>query len=404
MPGLTLSVTQLNTYVKSLLESDARLRDLFVVGEISNCSLHTASGHLYLSLKDEGALVKAVMFRTAASRLRFAPQNGMRVLCRGRVSLYDRDGQYQLYIDDMQPDGVGALAVAFEQLKSRLEAEGLFDPARKRPLPVFPARIAVVTSPTGAALQDILKVLRRRYPLAEVILCPAAVQGENAPRELTAAVDRVARSRCADVMIIGRGGGSMEELWAFNDEGLARALARCPVPVISAVGHETDFTICDFVSDRRAPTPSAAAELAVPDRLELAAALAGTDARLRRAMHQGVQRRRQRLTALATRPCLEQGIRLVQPFSQQLDTAVTRLKAAGRETARADRERLKAGAAALESLSPLKVLSRGYALTRRQGKPLTAAGQAAVGDRLDLIYHDGILNCEVLGKEETSHG
>ena len=301
MPGLTLTVSQLNTYVKSLLESDPRLADVYVVGEISNFTDHARSGHLYLSLKDDGALVRAVMFRSAASRLRFTPQNGMRVLCRGRISLYDRDGQYQYYIEDMQPDGVGALSVAFEQLKQKLADEGLFDPLRKKPIPAYPGRIAVITSPTGAAVQDILKILRRRYPIAEVLLCPVLVQGDAAPRELTAAVEAVGQARCADVIIIGRGGGSMEELWAFNDEGLARAIARCPVPVISAVGHETDFTICDFVSDLRAPTPSAAAELAVPERTRLLAVIAGADGMLRRGMLKTMERSRERFEAFTSR-------------------------------------------------------------------------------------------------------
>lgn len=407
MPGLTLSVTQLNTYVKSLLESDPRLSDVYVVGEISNFTDHARSGHLYLSLKDDGALVRAVMFRSAASRLRFAPQNGMRVLCRGRISLYDRDGQYQYYIEDMQPDGVGALSVAFEQLKQKLAGEGLFDPARKKAIPAYPDRIAVVTSPTGAAVQDILKILRRRYPIAEVLLCPVLVQGDAAPRELIAAVETVGSRRCADVIIIGRGGGSMEELWAFNDEGVARAIARCPVPVISAVGHETDFTICDFVSDLRAPTPSAAAELAVPERTRLMAQVAGADALLRREMAAVLERQRERWNAMASRPCLRQGDRLLSPFAQRLDGLCGRLRAAGAEHVRCQRQRQGNLVAGLEALSPLKVLSRGYAMTMRSGRPVVSAADSAPGDRLELLYHDGRVECEVLSshtseKEDSS--
>lgn len=402
MPGLTLTVTQLNTYVKTLLESDPRLADVYVVGEISNFTDHARSGHLYMSLKDDGALVRAVMFRSAASRLRFSPQNGMRVLCRGRISLYDRDGQYQFYIEDMQPDGVGALSVAFEQLKKKLADEGLFDPARKKPIPSYPGRIAVITSPTGAAVQDILKILRRRYPVAEVILCPVLVQGDAAAGELTAAVEKVGAARCADVIIIGRGGGSMEELWAFNDENLARSIARCPVPVISAVGHETDFTICDFVSDLRAPTPSAAAELAVPERTQLLAVLAGTEGLLRRGIFKTMERGRERLKALASRPCLRQGERILQPFAQRLDVAARRLRTAGKDCVQQAGQRQRHAAARLEGLSPLKVLSRGYAMTLLDGCPIVSAGQVQIGDRLELKYHDGSLECEVLSKKEDS--
>lgn len=404
MPGLTLTVSQLNLYVKSLLESDPRLSDVYVVGEISNFTDHARSGHLYLSLKDDGALVRAVMFRSAASRLRFSPQNGMRVLCRGRISLYDRDGQYQYYIEDMQPDGVGALSVAFEQLKQKLAADGLFETSRKKPIPAYPERIAVITSPTGAAVQDILKILRRRYPVAEVLLCPVLVQGDAAPRELIAAVEAVGSRRCADVIIIGRGGGSMEELWAFNDEGLARAIVRCPVPVISAVGHETDFTICDFVSDLRAPTPSAAAELAVPERTRLMAQVAGAEVMLRRGMIKNLERQRERLTSLSSRPCLKQGERMLLPFTQRLDGMCNRLRGAGLDCVSQGRQRQAATVARLEALSPLKVLSRGYALTMRENHPVVSAAQNKPGDHLELVYHDGRVECEVLSleKEDSS--
>ena len=396
MPGLTLSVTQLNAYVKSLLESDPRLRDIYVVGEISNFTDHARTGHLYFSLKDDGGLVRAVMFRSAAARLRFAPQHGMRVLCRGRVSLYDRDGQYQFYVEDMQPDGIGALSVAFEQLKAKLAEEGLFDTARKRPIPSYPERIAVITSPTGAAVQDILKILNRRYPIAQVILCPVLVQGDGAAQELTMAVEAVGSSRCADVVIIGRGGGSMEELWAFNDEALARAIARCPVPVISAVGHETDVTICDFVSDLRAPTPSAAAELAVPERSRLAAIIAGADGMLRSGMLKALERKRERLEFLSSRPCLSQPERMLAPFAERLDRACQRLPRAEAQRLRTGRDAYLSRAARLESLSPLKVLSRGYAVAVKEGRPITSAGEAGPGDRVRLMLRDGLLDCQVL--------
>ena len=263
-----LSVTQLNDYLKMWMDGDRVLSNLFVRGEISNLSL-PRSGHLYFTLKDEEGQVRSVMFRTYAGRLPFRPEDGMKVIAHGRVSVYGPSGQYQLYVDDLQPDGAGALALRYEQLKRRLEAEGLFDEARKKPLPAMPMRIGVITSPSGAAVHDLQNVLGRRFPLAEMILFPSAVQGAEAPEQLTLGIQFFAASELVDVIIIGRGGGSAEDLWAFNDEGLARAIADCPIPVISAVGHESDFTICDFVADRRAPTPSAAAELAVPDMGEL---------------------------------------------------------------------------------------------------------------------------------------
>jgi exodeoxyribonuclease VII large subunit len=264
-----LSVSQINFYIKSLIENDGKLQFVLVTGEISNLTVHQRSGHIYLSLKDSNSVISAVMFAGNARRLKFRPENGMKIICRGRISLYEPSGRYQLYIEDMQPDGVGALALAFEQLKSGLEKKGLFDHAHKKPLPKFPKTIGVITSPTGAAVQDITNILRRRFPSVDIILAPVLVQGDSAPKQLVNAVNKFSESKIADVIIIGRGGGSAEDLWAFNDEELAYAVYHCKTPVISGVGHETDFTICDFVADKRASTPSAAAELAVPDRQEL---------------------------------------------------------------------------------------------------------------------------------------
>ena len=258
-----LSVSQINFFIKSLIEGDGRMRDIYARGEISNFTDHYRSGHLYFSLKDEKSVLKAVMFSSAAHRLRFHPKEGMRVIVRGRVAVYEPGGQYQFYVEEMQPDGVGALSLAFEQLKEKLAAEGLFAEEHKRPIPPFPARIGVITSPTGAAVQDIRNILSRRWPAAEIMFCPVLVQGEDAAAQLTAAVKLMNAQKAADVIIIGRGGGSAEDLAAFNDETLARAVFASKIPVISAVGHETDFTIADFVADVRAPTPSAAAELAV---------------------------------------------------------------------------------------------------------------------------------------------
>jgi len=264
-----LTVTQLNEYIKMMFDSQPTLNRLLVRGEISNFVNHR-SGHFYFTLKDENSLIRAVMFKSAAMKLNFQPENGMRVIARGKVSVFPRDGQYQLYADDMELDGIGGLYVAFEQLKNKLAAEGLFDESRKRPLPRFPSKIGIITSPTGAAIRDMINVTGRRYPMAEITIYPALVQGSDAPRSLAAGIRYFNNAdKRPDVIIIGRGGGSIEDLWAFNNEQLARFIANSEIPVISAVGHETDFTICDFVADRRAPTPSAAAELAVPDSYEL---------------------------------------------------------------------------------------------------------------------------------------
>ncbi|MBQ3004952.1 MAG: exodeoxyribonuclease VII large subunit, partial [Clostridia bacterium] len=262
---ITITVSQLNAYLKSIIEYDDNLRDFYLKGEISNFTNHYRTGHLYMTLKDGESQVKAVMFRSAAQKLKFRPENSMQIIARGRISVYERDGQYQFYIEEMQPDGVGALALAFEQLKKKLENEGLFSKEYKKPIPEFPERIGVVTSPTGAAIQDILNVLGRRYPKAEVIFAPVQVQGDSASGQIAKAIFEFNQKKCADVLIVGRGGGSIEDLWAFNEEVVARAVFASKIPIISAVGHETDFTICDFVADLRAPTPSAAAELATPD-------------------------------------------------------------------------------------------------------------------------------------------
>ena len=295
---LIITVGQLNRYVKSLLDADENLYNLYLVGEISNFTDHYKSGHFYFSLKDEDAQIKAVMFRNNASRVRFRVENGMRVIVRGRVSMYEAAGQYQIFVDDMQPDGVGALNLAFEQLKEKLQKEGLFDAAHKKPIPKMPKRVGVITSATGAAVQDILNILGRRFPLAEVVLASVLVQGEGAHEQLIAAIQEFNRNKCADVLIIGRGGGSTEDLWEFNNEDLARAVYASKIPVISAVGHETDFTICDFVADLRAPTPSAAAELAVPDQNEVLAYLDTLQNRLLRAVSLKLSDERYRLSSL----------------------------------------------------------------------------------------------------------
>lgn len=388
-----ITVSQLNRYVKSLLEGDANLAAVYIGGEISNFTNHYKSGHLYMSLKDEGAVVKAVMFRAYASKLAFTPENGMKVIVRARVSLYEKDGAFQIYIEEMQPDGVGALQIAFEQLKKKLAAEGLFEASRKKPLPRYPARVGVITSPTGAAVRDIFNVLGRRFPLARVVFTPVLVQGEGAPAQLVAALRRFNESNAADVLIIGRGGGSIEELWAFNDETVARAVAASRIPVISAVGHETDFTICDFVADLRAPTPSAAAELAVPDQHQLAARLTQLYGALRQSALHRVEVENTRLASIRGKRCLATPLFYVEEQGMRLDYFVRRFAAAARvQTSRAE-GRLSAAAGKLDALSPLKVLSRGYSIVYKDGEVQHSVEGIRSGDKLSLRLSDGRIEC-----------
>lgn len=393
-----ITVSQLNRYVRSLIESDAALGQVLLSGEISNFVNHYKSGHLYMSLKDEGAVVKAVMFRSQAMQLRFVPENGMKVIARVRVSLYERDGAYQVYIDDLQPDGAGALQIAYEQLKNRLAAEGLFEEARKRPLPRFPKRVGVITASTGAAVRDIISVLGRRYPLAEVMLIPTLVQGEGAPAQLTAALstfEAMAAEDAPDVIIIGRGGGSLEDLWAFNDERLARAVAACRIPVISAVGHETDFTICDFAADLRAPTPSAAAELAVPDAKELLHRISLLYTAAGRALNTALTRRQTTLAALKAKRCLTSPLYAVEERGLRLDSTVKRFSAAAKLTVTKADRRLAAAAGKLQVLSPLQVIARGYTLVYNGDKLVQTVRDVKQDDMLAVQVRDGVIRCRV---------
>lgn len=393
---LVLSVSQLNRYVKSKLDADENLYNVFLTGEISNFTNHYKTGHFYFTLKDEGAQVKAVMFKSNAARVKFQPQDGLRVIVRGRVSLYEAGGSYQVFVDDMQPDGAGALNLAFEQLKEKLEKAGIFDPAHKKAIPRYPQRIGVITSPTGAAIQDILKILGRRYPLAEVIFSPVLVQGEGAPEQMIAALQAFNRKSCADVLILGRGGGSAEDLWAFNDEKLAYAVYASEIPVISAVGHETDFTICDFAADLRAPTPSAAAELAVPDAAEVRANVYALQNRLQRSVSSLLQNRRYAYTALTERGVLQNPSLYFDALRMRTADLYRRFEALQTGLLQKERLRLSENAAKLQSLSPLAVLARGYAVaSRADGSVVRSANALQSGETLKLRFADGTASCVV---------
>lgn len=393
-----LSVSQINFYIKSIIENDGSLQFVLVTGEISNLTVHQRSGHIYLSLKDRNSVISAVMFAGNARRLKFRLENGMKVICRGRISVYEPSGRYQLYIEDMQPDGVGALALAFEQLKSDLEKKGLFDPAHKKPLPKFPKTIGVITSPTGAAVQDITNIIRRRFPSADIVLAPVLVQGESAPEQLVRAVNKFSASKIADVVIIGRGGGSAEDLWAFNDEQLAYAVYNCETPIISGVGHETDFTICHFVADVRASTPSAAAELAVPDRQELMSYYfkqkqyisAMLDRKIKTAQLR-LENQQRRMSASSPKLKAEQLEKQLSAKSEKL-TRFMNIYISDKEN------KLIAAKGKLDGLNPLNVLNRGYAIAEKDEKIITSSKQLKNGDDFTVILSDGKINAKVCGE------
>lgn len=397
-----LTVSQVNFFVKSLLESDGRLNDILVMGEISNFTDHYRSGHLYFSLKDEKSVLKAVMFSGAARRLKFRPADGMKVIIRGRVSVYEPSGQYQLYAEDLQPAGIGALSVAFEQLKSRLEQEGLFDPAHKRPLPRYPQRIGVITSPTGAAVRDILQITARRWPVAEIVFSPVLVQGEGAPAQLIEAIWDMNRKGACDVIIIGRGGGSLEDLWAFNDEGLARAVYGSEIPVVSAVGHETDFTICDFAADLRAPTPSAAAELSTPDIREERQRILSFHNYFHEKARETVEYLRQSMDLLIQNTTLREPEYLLAPWKQELGALFGHALGAVGEKLEQEGRKLSLLSGRLDALSPLKVLSRGYSVvTDEKGRIVRDAGQLVPGNQVTLRLAEGQARAEILEKTKS---
>lgn len=393
------SVSQVNGYLKELVDGDPLLRGLLVRGEVSNYKCYP-SGHHYFSLKDEQGSIRCVMFRGDAARLRFKPVNGLSVIAYGRVSVYPRDGQYQLYCTQLMEDGRGALDRAFEELKKKLEAQGLFDPAKKQPLPAYPRRIALVTSPAGAAVRDMIRILRQRWPLTEVLVVPVRVQGEGAAEEIAAAIHQVNNRDDIDLIITGRGGGSREDLWAFNEEPVAWAIALSDIPVISAVGHEPDVTISDYVADLRASTPSNAAELAVPDQQQERQRLEGLTLRLRQAMEVQLDRDRKELRRLEQSRVLRNPVAVVDDQRMRLDGVQRRLAMALERTLRRGRVELAGLAGRVDAMSPLKVLSRGYAIAKAEGRAVTTVEQVQPGQAMDVLVADGVYHCRVEEKEE----
>lgn len=390
-----LSVSQISQYIKGRMDQDELLSGVLIRGELSNYKMYP-SGHHYFTLKDAQSALRCVMFRGDASRMRFRPENGMQVIAAGRITVFPRDGQYQLYCVQLTPEGAGDLQLAFEQLKEKLDREGLFDQTHKKPLHRFPERIALVTSPAGAAVRDMLRILKARWPQSAVLVVPVRVQGEEAAEEIAAAIDYVNYYKLADLIITGRGGGSIEDLWAFNEEVVARAVYRSAIPVISAVGHEPDVTICDFVADLRAATPSNAAELAVPDREELAASLAHLGRRLERGMEQPVAAARAKLEHFRQSRVLVDAAGYVGERRMLLDYQSRRLLHGLECSLAQEKVRFGRMAAALDALSPLKVLGRGYAIALdEEGTVLTAPEQVQVGQAVDLRLRDGSLVCRV---------
>lgn len=401
MESLVLTVSQLNNYVKGLFDEIPVFRSIYVSGEISNFTNHYRTGHFYFSLKDEKAVVKAVMFNSYASKVKFEPENGMLVLVKARLGVFERDGIYQLYVEDIQPKGLGGLNLAFEQLKTKLEAKGLFDPSLKKPIPKYPAAIGVITSPTGAAIRDIKNVLSRRYPIAEVILEPVIVQGDSAPGQIIAALEKLNDLKNCDVIILARGGGSIEDLWAFNSEAVALAIAKSEIPVITGVGHETDFTIADFIADLRAPTPSAAAEIAVPDISEVKAHIAKIKVSLRTLMLSKISTSRLELEALKSRAGLKNLKYIIDEQRMVLASLSDKSEKAYKNKLSGARIDLVNNAARLDSLSPLKVLARGYSVVKKDDATIIKSEQILPNDTLNIKFSEGSAKCTVL---ETSGG
>ena len=395
MPDI-ISVSALNRYVKSILDADSNIQSVYIKGQISNFKNHYQTGHFYFSLKDEKAQVRAVMFRSANQKLKFTPENDMSVIVRVRVSIYEVSGDYQIYVDDMQPDGVGALALAFEQLRKKLAAEGLFDAEHKKKIPAFPKKVGVVTSESGAAVRDIINVISRRYPVCEIILYPVAVQGSTAAEQIAQAIAYLNREDAADVLIVGRGGGSIEDLWAFNEEATARAVYESRIPVISAVGHETDFTICDYVADLRAPTPSAAAELAVPDIRELRNIFFTYGQRLSKGIETRLEENAQRLNNLKIRLASQSPATYIENLMLRLDRVSGSMQSAYEKEINSKKAGLEILAERLSQSDPLKILSKGYGMVTKGTDVITDCSELESGDIIKLRLYNGEKECEVL--------
>ena len=395
-----LSITQLNEYIRGKMDADPLLMQVAVRGEISNYKLYP-SGHHYFTLKDESSALKCVMFKGNALRLRFRPENGMKIIAMGKVSVYPRDGAYQLYCTAMAMDGVGDLYAAFEQLKKKLAAQGLFDPAHKKPLPRYPGTIGIITSSAGAAVHDMLRILRKRYPLSKVRLLSVRVQGAEAPGEIAAAIGYANHYHLADLLIVGRGGGSIEDLWAFNDEQVAYAIYHSEIPVISAVGHEPDVTISDYVADLRAATPSNAAELAVPDQDALRQSLDAMSNAMASSLNRQVKAARQHLLVLSASQALQSPTGYLEQRNQSVELLKNRLVAAQNQNITRAKQRYIAQISKLEAMSPLKVLTRGYSMVQSErGEVVRSVSQVALGERIQVKLSDGTLSATVMKKEE----
>lgn len=397
-----LSITQLNEYIRGRMDTDPLLTQVAVRGEISNYKLYP-SGHHYFTLKDESSALKCVMFKGNAIRLRFRPENGMKIIAMGRVTVFPRDGAYQLYCAAMAMDGIGDLYAAFEQLKKKLEAQGLFDPTHKKPLPKYPGTIGIITSSAGAAVHDMLRILRKRYPLTRVRLLPVRVQGAEAPGEIAAAIGYANHYKLADLLIVGRGGGSIEDLWAFNDERVAQAIYASNIPVISAVGHEPDVTISDFVADLRAATPSNAAELAVPDQDALRQNLDAMSTAMAVALNRQLKAAKQHLNTLAQSPVLRNPTGYIQQQGKGLELLKNQLISAQNQAINQKKQRYIAAVSKLDAMSPLKVLTRGYSMAQTSaGEVLRSVHQVELGERVSIRLTDGILSATVMDKKEES--
>ena len=412
-----ISVSQLTKYIKYKIDNDVHLNEVFLKGEISNFKAHSR-GHLYFTLKDETSRINAIMFSSSASKLKFMPQDGMKVLVTGKISVFEANGAYQIYVSDMLEDGVGNLYIAFEQLKSKLEAEGLFDPKYKKPIPKIPNRIGVITAPTGAAIKDIISTIKRRWPLCEVLLFPSLVQGEYAKEDIVRQIER-ASTYDIDTLIVGRGGGSIEDLWPFNEEIVARAIFECPIPVISAVGHEVDFTISDFVADLRAPTPTGAAEMAVPQLVDVVNYLNQLNIRLNKVIHNQVFNYREKLNSIYSRNLFKNPMVIYQTKELLFDSIIERLKHSTTNLVNIKSKQLieikgsyifkspnklldnKTNKyinliSKLETLSPLLTLKRGYTITKKDGKVINSSKKIKKGDKLNIEFSDGSIDTEVL--------